>query len=107
MGFEIKGLDEFQRKLTDLGDRARQLDGDHEVPLSELLHRSFMSGCSRFGSLEEMFQASGFEVNSPDDFKAIPDDKWDVFIKNNTSFGSWREMLDAAVRGWTVKKLGL
>lgn len=43
-----------------------------------------------------MIQANGFKVESEDDFKAIPDAEWDVFIHDNTSFGSWREMLEAA-----------
>lgn len=103
----MKGFDELERKLNDLADRAKRLDGTHNVPISELLTPGFLAGCSRFASADQMFQASGFKIESADDFKAIPDAEWDMFIKNNTSFGSWQEMLQAAGAEWTRKQLGL
>jgi hypothetical protein len=96
----------FREKLGDLGRRAKELDGPHEVPLKELMPPAFVAGCSSFGSLEELFAGSPFKINSTDDFKAIPDADWDAFIQSSTSFASWREMQHAAVREWTRRKLG-
>ena len=50
---------------------------------------------------------SGFKVESQEDFEAIPDDVWDEFIRNNTSFASWKEMLQAAGAAWAKAKLDL
>jgi hypothetical protein len=104
---EITGLDELSRKLKDLGDRAQELDGQHEIPLSELLTPVFVAGCSRFQSTDELFKASGFKVESTEDFKAIPDAEWDAFIGSNTAYSTWQAMLDEAVKEWTVNRLGL
>jgi hypothetical protein len=107
MDFEIKGMEELTRKLDDLAERARRLDGSHSIPIPELLTPSFLAGCSQFASVDEMFQASGFKIESAEDFKAIPDSEWDAFVKNQTSFDGWQQMLEAASAAWTQKQLGL
>lgn len=107
MDFEIKGLEELARKCDDFAERAKRLDGSHNIPIPELLTPSFLAGCSQFSSADEMFQASGFKIESAEDFKAIPESEWDAFVKNRTSFGGWQEMLKAAGATWTQKQLGL
>jgi hypothetical protein len=98
MGFEIKGLKALQEKLNSLAS----LDGK-KIPLGELLPPDFVSGSSKFSSVQELFDASGFTVNTQEDLKAIPDDKWDAFIVANTSYGGWQEMLSAATAKWIAK----
>ena len=92
-----KGLDTLQRDLRRLADRARALDGTHNVPIGELLSPSFVRahvrGC---WTLEEWFEKSGFKIESVDDFKAIPDAEWDAYVQSSTSFSSWQAMLQAA-----------
>jgi hypothetical protein len=96
------------KPLEDLARRAQELDGrKQEVPLPELLTPSFLASCSRFQSADEMFEASGFEVQSTEDFKAIPDAEWDVFIRDNTSYEDWTAMLGDAVKARVIKQLGL
>lgn len=107
MDSEIKGLDELSRKLNDLAQRAERLDGPHEVPLSQLLNPTFLKACSRFSSVDEMFQASGFKIESGEDFKSIPEGEWNTFVKTNTSFDGWTQMLESASADWTKKQLGL
>lgn len=96
MGIKITGLNEFQRQLRELSDRVEAISGEHSVPMSELLSPSFLASCTLFNSADELFEKSGYKVESQEDFDAIPDEPWDEFIRSNTSFGSWKEMLDAA-----------
>lgn len=103
---KVSGLDELSRKIKDLAKRAQDLDGQHEVPLAELMPPEFVSGCTSFASLEELFEASPFKIDSAEDFKAIPDAEWDTFIAESTSFASWQEMQKAAVQARTAKRLG-
>jgi hypothetical protein len=100
-------LKEFERKLKDIGDRAQKLQGTTAVPLSKLLTSEFLKTCSRFSSLTEMFNASGFVITNADDFKAVPNDQWDEFIKGNTSFADWNELLSVAAKDWTKDQLSL
>lgn len=103
----LEGFDNLRRKLNNLSDRAKKLDGTHQVPLLDLLTPAFVSKCSRFSSVDDLIAASGFKVDSAEDFRAIPDDQWDTFIAHNTSYANWRTMLSDASKQWMVKQLGL
>jgi len=104
---EIKGFDDLSKKLEDLAEKAESIHGTQEVPLSELLTPGFLAKHTRFLSEDEMFEASGFKVETAEDFANIPDEEWDNFIQQNTPFASWSDMLSAAGTEWTQKKLGL
>ena len=100
-------VEENLRPLEDLARRARELHGQHEISVANLLTPDFLGQCSRFKSADELFDASGFSVQSVEDFKAIPDAEWDTFIGGNTTFANWQDMLNAAVKEWTIKQLGV
>lgn len=103
---KVTGLDDLQRKLNDIGRRAESLSKTQNVPLPELLAPDFLRRCSRFQSATEMFEASGFKVESAEDFAAIPDAEWDQFIRTQTSFVSWDAMLGEAGGAWAARGLG-
>ena len=107
MGFEIKGLDDVQRKLRQLETKARELDGAHDIPLGELFPASFMRSYTKFGSIDAMFRASGFNVETTDDFKQIPDAGWDAFVRSSTNFRNWDEMMTKAGELWVARRLEL
>lgn len=103
---KVTGLDELQRRLEDLSRRAESVSGNHNVPIPELLTRDFLSRCSRFSSADEMFEASGFKIELPEDFAAIPDAERDAFVRTNTTYASWDAMLSEAGGEWTARRLG-
>lgn len=100
-------LKDLSKKLSALAENAKRLEGQHSIPVTELLSPSFVSSCSKFQSAEELFAASGFKIDCAEDFKAIPDLEWDAFIQANTSYHHWEDMLKAAGAIWTKKALGL
>lgn len=104
---KIKGLDEFSKKLDTLAKNAKALDGQHTVSVTDLLTPAFVAKYTRFSNADEMFEASGFRIETSEDFKAIPDDKWDKFIRSISSFQDWQSMLSEASKVWAVRKLGL
>lgn len=104
---KIEGLDKLQQKLDNLATKAKELDGEHRVPVSELLTDSFIAQHTSFSSADEMFKASKFTIATQEDFAAIPDEEWDSFIRSVSSFDSWQSMLGAASKGWAKRKLGL
>lgn len=106
MTFMMKGLNEIQNKLKDLERKAKELDGS-PIPLTNALTPEFIREYSSFSSLDELLQASGFKVESQEDFDAIPDDEWDKFIGEHTRYSSWQEMLNEAGARYAKKKLGL
>lgn len=106
---QIKGLDEFSKSLKKISDNAKRLEdaGTQSVSLSELMGPEFISARTRFPDVETLFAESGFKIDTPEDFKAIPEEDWDRFIKAETTFSSWKEMLTTAGALWTKKQLGL
>lgn len=91
--------------LEKLRKNAERLSGEHQVKLGDLLNNDFISECSAFKNLEELLAASGYKVESPEDFAAIPDDEWDNYIRRHTSYASWQEMQQAAALAYTKKQM--
>ncbi|MBC3946685.1 hypothetical protein H8S21_15240 [Erwinia persicina] len=79
------GIDKISKNLKKIAETK-------SVGFGELFNKEFLAACSSFSSLEDMFEKSGFKVETPEDFKAIPDDEWESFIIKNTSYDSWEEM---------------
>lgn len=102
----LDGLDEFSKKLKKMARAAKELDGTHEVPFSELFTFDFMMKYTSFTSFDELLEAGGFVVNGPEDFKAIPDDVFDQHISKNTQFDSWQDMLGKAGTEYAMRKIG-
>jgi hypothetical protein len=99
-------FDEFSRKLRDLQRRAEELDGESQVPVTELFPDEFMLLHTDFPSFDAMLEASGFNVQSSEDFAAIPDDAWDAHVRAHTQFSSWDEMQSTAAQEWASRRLG-
>lgn len=102
---EFSGFDELSKKLDELQESAESMQGT-EVPLGELLNPGFLAKHTRFLSADEMFEASGFKVETTEDFENIPDEEWNDFIERNTPFATWNDMLSAAAAEWAARKLG-
>jgi hypothetical protein len=80
--------------------------GEHRVPMSELFPPDFARRFTDFLDIEEMFKASGFCIESTEDFAKIPDDAWGKFIAERTLFARWHDMQEKAGGEWASKKLG-
>jgi hypothetical protein len=102
---EIKGMKEFQKELKNMARAAKELQGDHQVPLHELLTDAFLRKHTSFNSFAEFEQQEIFSKYSS--FEEIPDDELNAFVSANTKFSNWTEMLEEAVAEYTFKKLGL
>jgi hypothetical protein len=104
--FKITGFDQFEKQLTDLQQRAERLEGTHTVSMEQLLTPEFLRSVSSFSSFTEMCEASGFKVESQEDFAAIPDADWDAFVARTTRFAKWEDMLQEAGVEYTKRQLG-
>jgi len=107
MGFDKKSLDEEMQEIETMHNRVSELSGEREVPFSELFDQSFMATHSKYANIGDFFDAGGFDINSPDDLEAIPDDEFDQHVNANTHFNSWKEMLQTATSEYHKKKFSL
>lgn len=104
---KIEGLDELQMKLGRMAQAARELNETHTVSMAEILTPDFVSRHTRFADIDALFDVSGFDVKTQEAFEAIPEENLDVFIRAESDFDSWQEMLGSAGQEWAVGKLGL
>ena len=104
---KITGLKELQTRMDKLSKDVQALDGSHAIPLPELLTPQFLQKHTQVAPHSELMEKSGFKVESADDFKAIPDDEWDAYIRSISSFKNWQSMLSEAGKAWAMKKLNL
>lgn len=107
MEIKISGLDKLEKDLKEIQKKARNLQGEHQVSFGELFTDAFMKKYSNFLSFEEFLQSSGFKVETAEDFEAIPDDEFDKYVKENTKFTCWQDMLHKATSEYALTQLGL
>ena len=87
-------------KLKELQRRVKGLNGEHKIPLEELLPDNFIRECTNFNSLQEMVDSCGIEkLNEPNDPEFIK------FISTHTKFSTWEEMRDEAISRYFKAKL--
>lgn len=100
---KIEGIDALQKKLSKLAEDAAALDGEHQVPATELLTPEFLSKNTGFSSFDDLLDKSGFK----DEFESVSQAEKDQFISKNSSFAGWDDMIRVAGKIWVRKKLGL
>ena len=89
---DITGFDKLGKALDKLG---KVLD---EGTLGELLTNDFIRSCSGFANLDEMEKGSPVDGAEPHKIAAILETpEWDEWIKANTSYTNWANMLQEAI----------
>ena len=89
-------------KLKELQRKSKELNGEREVPLTELLPDNFIREYTDFQTLQAMVDASGIK-NSEE----IGNEEFSKFVSTHTRFGNWEEMLKKAGPEYIKRKLGL
>jgi hypothetical protein len=105
MGIKITGLDEFRRKLERLSRNAQNVNGP--VAFDDFFPPEFMRRYTDFSSIQVMADASGFKIESQEDFEAIPDADWDAFVRSRTRFPTWQDMQAKAGEEYVVRRLNI
>jgi len=104
---QIKGFDQLSKQLDQIAKNAKELQETKSASVNDIFTPSFISQHTRFANASDFFDASGFNMSTQADFEAIPEDRMDLFIRSESSFSSWREMVNAAGVQWAKHKLGL
>lgn len=103
MGMKIKGLKEFEKKISNLSKKSENANGQHSVPFDELFSKKFMDKYTTFESIDIFIEKSGFNFK---DMDSINENELDKFVDSTTQFNTWKKMLTKASEIWTAKKLG-
>ncbi len=107
MTIRVEGFDEINRNLEKILNKAKKIEGKNEVPLIELLPDSFIKRYTTFKTTQEFVDTC--EKLLGIDFLSIDenDDEFNCFIKEQTSFQNWNQMIDKATTEWVGRRLGL
>lgn len=97
--------DQIARMMGRMQDKASALEQTQNLTLAELFPAPFMLRHTRHQSIDDMFLASGFKVETQEDFDAVPAGEWDIFIQNTTDFSSWDEMKKIATQAYLRQML--
>jgi hypothetical protein len=76
-------------------ERAKEA-GTGRVKLDELVPPEFISDHSPFDDLRAMLDAAGVSIESAEDFHAKAP-QIDAIVREHTAFGSWQELVEAAL----------
>ncbi|HBI3683762.1 TPA: hypothetical protein K3939_004457 [Citrobacter freundii] len=99
MSLKIKSnINQIKKNLEEIGNTT-------QIRFDELFTPEFLTEYTSFVSIGDMFEKSGFIVKTPEDFKAIPDDEWERFVTENTTFESWSDMQKKALQVVMSKRL--
>lgn len=104
--FKMRGFDKLEKDLKRMQENARKLNGRREVPFSDLFTPEFMRKHTSFSTFNELLKAGGFQVETSEDFEAIPDAEFDAHISATTKFPSWEAMLEEATSQYVTRMLG-
>lgn len=95
-------LDRLAENLEKNAEKSEQKLG--MVSFTDLFTPSFMSTYTQFANFGELLTVGKFNVNSLEDFMALLNNDFDVFIKKKTKFKNWDEMQSTAVSDYFKKQ---
>lgn len=107
MKFKSSGFDDLINKLDDIAENAQSLEGTQSVSFDELFNSSFMKKYTKMADIDDFFSGSGFVINSVDDFDKLNQNKLNDWVKEHSSFNTWKDMFEKAIHEYTIKRLGL
>ena len=87
-------------KLKKLQQKVKELNGQKEVPLTELMPDDFIREYTNFQTLQTMLDASGIENT-----EEISGEKFSKFIATHTRFSTWGEMTKMAGAEYIKREL--
>ena len=102
--FELKGFEELSKNLDKVTKELKSFK-EQKVTFNLLFSPAFMTKYSQFNTIDEMVEKSPFKVESEEDFKNIPDNEWDKFVRERTTFQSWDEMMSKAGEEYLGKRV--
>ena len=93
--FEFSGFDDLQKELEELQNKAKSLE-DMEISFDKLFTNSFMQQHANVSSFDDFLSNGKFHAETTEEFEAIPEDEFDLYVSSSTDFDNWNDMLSAA-----------
>ena len=93
-------MDDEKDNFEKIINKINKLQGNSEIRFKDLFNMKFMKKYTDFNSINHMFQESGFEIRSGEEFDNIPEKDLNNFVDETTDFSDWDEMIERAITNW-------
>lgn len=94
---------EFLEKLK---RNLERLDGEHKLPLNEILNEDFLCEHTTFKDFDDIFESSGIKITTERTLEELClNDELNEFIKAETKFEDFRDMFKSALNEYLSKIL--
>jgi|GEM_PF-1306936 len=98
---------EVEDTLKKLEKKTKELEKRKEIPLNELMTNDFVRKHTTHDTFESFAIESGLISKGEEITEEILNsDEFNEYVKNNTSFDSWQNMLENASVEYIQKQLG-
>ncbi|MCM3743229.1 hypothetical protein M3193_03660 [Sporosarcina luteola] len=101
MGFKFDGMKELQNQLKKVEKQARDAVSG-EISLGELFTDDFMQKNTNAKSIEEFLNESPMAGKEVETVEAMSTPEMDEYVKAQTEFSSWQEILQEAADSYAV-----
>lgn len=103
----IDGIDGIMNKLEQLKENVKKIEGEHQISLEDLLNTSFMNKYTNLENAQHFID--GCEKACNEGFLELDDDNsmFTRYIKANTTFDNWPEMLNKAHIEWITTQIDI
>lgn len=104
---KISGNKEIDREFEKLKRNIKEATKPREIPVAQVVNDNFVKKHTQSSSFMDFVVGSGLiseEEEITEDILNSPE--FNEYVKNNTSFNSWKHMLDVAAKEYFEKQLG-
>lgn len=98
VSLDASQLDRLQKNL-------QEISGTHSYSFKEIFPDDFMRKYTKYMSVSDFFEATGFKLDSQEDFKNLDETALDKFVSENSDFDSWGSMKRTASAELLEKKI--
>lgn len=99
------GQESLCRNITTLLECLMPATRAQGIPLHELFSPAFVAAHSHFSAIHDMFEAIGCNMTLQEDCDKLSGAAWDVFVRSNTRFDGWDDMLQSACCHWMAHEI--
>jgi len=100
---ENKNINDAIEKIEKIEKNAKEMSGEHTIPLPDLLIDEFMTKYTIFSSLDEMGKKSEGKIDPELKFKN--NEEWNNFINETSEFEDWQSMVNKAAGEYAIKRI--
>ncbi|NLV09866.1 hypothetical protein GOC74_07970 [Halomicrobium mukohataei] len=96
--------DELKEGLIEATEKQLDIHQDNTIPAGMMCPPGFMLTYTEFDTFQDFLDQSPWDVENQQDFREIPGDEFDTYVRQNTEFQDWEHMQEVAGKEYVDRK---